>query len=237
VAWRDGRRHVAERQAELIRLFAPDARDASPLRCELPTTAPAAAQRAASLLADVGVSAREFVLVHMGSGAERRRWPAGEWRALLTRLAAEGHRVVFTGRGAAEAAAIRELVAVVPGAVDLADRLAWDELVHVVSAARLVLTVETAAAHVAAATDTPCVAIWSGITSPHHWRPLGESVDVVTNAVPCAPCFLSHGCEEMSCVRGLTADRVLAHAHRALATGESPAAVGAAAETTRYLSR
>jgi ADP-heptose:LPS heptosyltransferase len=236
VEWGDDLRHVAERQAALVDLLAEEARaDASPT-CDLPVPTTAARVRGTERLAREGVREREYVVVHMGSGAAERRWPASEWKLLLAQLAAEGHTLVFTGRGAEEMHAIREQRSALPDSVDLGDQLDWEEFVHIVRQARLVITVETAAAHVAGAVGTPCVAVWSGTTSTAHWRPLGTSAELVTNAVPCAPCFRGRGCEHMTCLRGLAASQVLAAVHRAL-DGRPPVATSDVDDETGYVAR
>jgi ADP-heptose:LPS heptosyltransferase len=222
--WVNDRRHLAERQRDLVRLLAPAHSGELPLRYALPSDA-ASAERVNRLLAPTGVSVGECVLMHIGSGADRRRWHAEAWVTLGRALEARGHRLVFTGRGAQEETAVREIAAQLGRPINLCGHLDWHEFVEAIRGARAVITVETAAAHVAGATGTPCVAIWSGITSRDHWRPLGDSVVLLSRDVPCAPCFRSRGCAAMSCVRDLTARDVLAVVDRQLEGKFSPVAV------------
>jgi ADP-heptose:LPS heptosyltransferase len=216
--WSDDQRHVADRQVELVRQLAPRAGNVRPLRYSLSRRGqdPLVRARVDALFAREKLTSGDYIVIHMGAGAAERVWRESEWTRVAARLATDGHSIAFTGRGEVEGASIRAASRGLPRAVDLCDRLSWDEFVHVIAEARLVLTVETVAAHVAAATDTPCVAIWSGITSAHHWGPLASNVSLLTEAVPCAPCFRSRGCPEMSCVQRLTADDVLQAAHRML---------------------
>jgi ADP-heptose:LPS heptosyltransferase len=224
VDWLDDRRHLAEHQRDLVRLLAPEHPDEPPLRYTLPTDT-TAAKRVKTLLASTGADAGDCVLVHIGSGSDRRKWSTESWVALAKALEARGRRLVFTGRGEQEAAAVRSIAARLSRPIDLCDRLDWREFVEAIRGARLVITVETAAAHVAAAVGTPCVAIWSGITSRDQWRPLGDAVVLISREVPCAPCFRSRGCAAMSCVRDLTVIDVLAGVERQLEGNGTPVAV------------
>jgi ADP-heptose:LPS heptosyltransferase len=220
VPWEDDLKHVAERQVELVGRLAPARAAVTPLRYSLPAPGDDVTRRDAVSAANL----REpYIVLHMGSGAEERQWPAESWQAVASRLAGDGHFLVFTGRGPRERAAIAAAMQELPNAKSLCDHLQWPDFVDVIRRARLVLTVETAAAHVAAATDTPCVALWSGITSAHHWGPLGSSVSVLTHRTPCAPCFRSRGCTNMSCVRDLTVPDVLSAMRHALESARPPA--------------
>jgi ADP-heptose:LPS heptosyltransferase len=223
VPWQDDLQHVAERQVALVARLAPARPVATVLRYSLPEDAPVgeAGQHAAQQRASNGLTEAAYTVVHMGSGAGERQWPARCWKELATRLAEEGHILVFTGRGRQEATAIASITDALPGALNLCDRLEWNDLVEVIRRARLVLTVETAAAHVAAATETPCVALWSGITSAHHWGPLGSSVSLVAHHPPCAPCFRSHGCAQMTCIQDVTVTDVLSAVQRTLMSSPS----------------
>jgi ADP-heptose:LPS heptosyltransferase len=177
------------------------------LRYKLPPVPASARQRAEATLAGVGLTTGDYVVVHMGAGSPLKEWPASSWRELVVRLADE-HRLVFTGNGELQQHRAAEVTRDVRQCVDLIGRLAWPEFVHVLAQARLVLSVDTVAAHVASAVGTPCVALWAATTRISHWRPLGDAT-VLTNHVSCAPCFRSRGCEAMACIRGVTADAVL----------------------------
>jgi ADP-heptose:LPS heptosyltransferase len=219
VAWVDDLSHVAARQVDLVSRIAPKGREQVPLRYALhvPTDS-AAFLDADRLAASHGLTTSPYILVHMGSGAHERKWPTEAWKRLARRLVEDGHTLLFTGRGPEEAATIAAVSEGLPRAINLCDRLTWSQFVHAIQGAEAVVTVETAAAHVASAVDTPCIAIWSGITSRHHWGPIGRSVSLVTHSTSCAPCFRSHGCAAMSCIRELTVTDVYAAVQRMLSS-------------------
>lgn len=60
----------------------------------------------------------------MGAGNPLRQWPKERWGQLVTGLANDGHRLVFTGRGAQEAAAVHRMCPLLDGGgIDLCEQL------------------------------------------------------------------------------------------------------------------
>jgi ADP-heptose:LPS heptosyltransferase len=155
-------------------------------------------------------------VVHLGSGLALKEWPLARWRELASLLVAEGHQLVFTGSGGDQAEKVRAAIADQPGCVDLCDKLSWAEFVATVSGARLVVTVDSVAGHLAAAAGTPVVVLMTGMNRIPQWQPFAERVAVVTHSVPCAPCHTSWGCEAMSCIREVDVASVLEAVHAQL---------------------
>ncbi|MFA7494952.1 MAG: hypothetical protein WCY67_01405 [Acidithiobacillus sp.] len=62
-----------------------------------------------------------------------------------------------------------------------------------------VITVETFAAHAGAMAGVPVLSFWSGVTDYRQWQPIGKTVHIMRQPVPCAPCFKP--CEGMECMR------------------------------------
>jgi ADP-heptose:LPS heptosyltransferase len=213
VDWADGDRHASEDHAALLRVLSPDLADVETPPYEVPPIPDAARQCAEATLREEGVRVGEYVVMHMTAGAPLREWPREKWRQLAEHLTAEGHQLVFTGSGAAQERAAADVARGLAGSVNLCGRLGWHEFIHVIARAQLVVSVETVAAHIAAAVGTPCVALWTGVTRLTHWRPLGPRSTVLVNPVPCAPCFRGSGCAAMSCVRDVSVDEVLKAVH------------------------
>jgi ADP-heptose:LPS heptosyltransferase len=209
VDWSDGERHTVEQQASLLRVLAPVLTDAVAAPYRVPEVPPAARNRAEAILRDAGIASGTYLVVHMASGSALREWPREKWRQLSERLTANGQHLVFTGSGDAQWTAAEHVTRSLSHCTNLCGQLGWHEFVHVVKSAELVVCVETVAAHIAAAVGTPCVALWTGIARLSHWRPLDADTVVLSNPVPCAPCFRSRGCASMSCIRDLTVDTVL----------------------------
>jgi ADP-heptose:LPS heptosyltransferase len=110
-------------------------------------------------------------VVHPGAKAPERRWPASGFAAVARALAAAGHRVVVSGsdpeRPLAERVAARAglpATAVVAGRTDVGDMAA------LIGHARLVVSGDTGAAHLATAYGIPSVVLFAGM-SPARWGP------------------------------------------------------------------
>lgn len=152
-----------------------------------------------------------------------KRWVPERYAAvgdLLSRRT--GARAVIVGGarerplGEAIAAAMTAPAKVLCGETSLAD------LLGVLSLLDLLVTNDSGPMHVAAALGTPLVAVFG----PTDWRetaPVGTRHRLVREDVPCAPCLLRECPIDHSCMRRITADRVVACAE-ALLQPAGPAA-------------
>lgn len=163
-----------------------------------------------------------YVVLHPGAGNERKEWPLEKWVELTRELAMSGSSVVVTGTGGAQARLARVLADAVPGVVSLVDQLTWEEFRAVIASARAVVSVDTVAMHLAAASATPCVALMTGMDRTDRWRPLGTTTTVLSHPVDCSPCYLSRGCDAMSCIRQIEGRSVKAALESAMAPEVRP---------------
>lgn len=210
VKWAGGR-HVVEDHLALLAAVIPSINGlgSSAARSELADTSRAAAASAEDKLGRVKIKPGSYAVLHMGPGSARKRWPAEKWHSVAQRLVASGTPIVLTGAGAPDADLAVVLARQIPEVVNLCGQLSWDEFRHVLKRAKLVLSVDTVATHLAAASDTPCVALVTGMDDPTRWRPIGNQVTVLSEPVVCSPCYRSRGCAAMSCVRDITPESVL----------------------------
>ena len=115
-----------------------------------------------------------LILVHTrpgGSRATPKSWPREHWTALARRLSTEGYYLGFTG-SAADREDIERLIAAIddPGqrCFSLCGELGITELAAVMRRARLVVSVDTAILHLAAALDCRVVGL-HGPTVSRRW--------------------------------------------------------------------
>ncbi|MET1065166.1 MAG: glycosyltransferase family 9 protein [Arthrobacter sp.] len=110
-------------------------------------------------------------VVHVGAAFGSRLWPESRFAEVGSCLAESGHRVVLTGSDAerARAVAVAEQAGL-PEDVVLAGRQTLGEFVAVVAEARLVVSTDTGAAHLAAAYRRPSVVLF-GPAPPERWGP------------------------------------------------------------------
>lgn len=157
--------------------------DIAPPAPELALHVPAwAEKKARQLLAESGIAAEEnapFVLVHPGTARPEKYWLPARWAEVINWCERE-LRLPCVLTGSAEAAEQRHIseikAALAAPARDLSGQMDLLTLAALVKAARLALTVDSAAMHLAAAFRVPQLALF-GPTNPFHWRPRhGRSV-------------------------------------------------------------
>jgi ADP-heptose:LPS heptosyltransferase len=110
-------------------------------------------------------------VLHAGAKDPRRRWRSERFAAVAAALAGSGLRIVLTG-GCGEAELNADLAASIgPSAVDLSGRTDLGMLAALIARARLVVSNDTGVSHLAAATRTPSVVVFSA-SDPLRWAPL-----------------------------------------------------------------
>jgi predicted lipopolysaccharide heptosyltransferase III len=131
--------------------------------------------------ADVG---EDFVCFHPGSARAEKFWEPKRWAEVIDWCAAEtGMSCILTGGRSsmeqAQIATIKDAAKTTP--VDLSAKTNLLTLAALVRKARLLVTVDSAPMHFAAAWDTPQVVLF-GPTNPFHWHPRSESAIVLLGA-------------------------------------------------------
>ncbi|MGN9840344.1 glycosyltransferase family 9 protein [Nonomuraea sp. H19] len=122
-----------------------------------------------------------YVVVHPGTSAPARTWPAERHRQAVRELAEDGHRVVVTGSES-------DLTAYVAGddAADLGGVTTFAELAAVIERASVLVAGNTGPAHLAAAVGTPVVSLFAPVVPAARWAPYG--VPAVLLGDQQAPC-------------------------------------------------
>jgi len=147
-----------------------------------------------------------------------KRWPAARFaevgRALAKRYPGP---IVVMGSGG-DAPAAEEVVQGIPDVRDLTGKTDLAAFMAVIARARLVVTNDSGAMHLAAAFGTPGVAIF-GSTEPRLTGPIDPCVRVERFHVPCSPCFLRECPIDFACMERVAAASVLAACEQALAKG------------------
>ena len=110
-------------------------------------------------------------VIHVGAAFASRLWPADRFAAVARHLSEDGHRVVFTG-SAQERQRALEICgqAGLPGSAVLAGSLQLREFAACIAAARLVISADTGAAHLASAYARPSIVLF-GPVGPERWGP------------------------------------------------------------------
>jgi ADP-heptose:LPS heptosyltransferase len=161
------------------------------------------------------------VLVQAGGGAPSRLWTPESWAAVLQGLP-RSVPVALLGseeeRGdmQAIAARVKRPVALAAG------RLKMATLAALLGQARLVLSVNSGPAHLAAIQGTPVLVVFSAANEAARWATRGQGVRVLAaRDFPCSPCELTVCPYDNACMRAVGPDSVLLEARRMLAAGRT----------------
>lgn len=138
-----------------------------------------------------------------------KRWPLDYFAALARQLIAAGHQVWVIG-SAKEQADGDVIVAAAPGTHNLCGRTQLEDVVDLLSLARVAVSNDSGLMHVAAATGVPLVALY-GSSSPVYTPPLTDQAQVLYRGLPCSPCF-KRTCPygHTDCLKGISVEQVYA---------------------------
>ena len=137
-------------------------------------------EKAEQILQSTGAG-DEFIVLHPGSARAEKFWEPDRWAEVVNYCQSELHLkcLITGGRSSIEKAQIAEIKSSTRGEViDLAGRTDLLTLAALVRRARLLVTVDSAPMHFAAAWDIPQVVLF-GPTNPFHWHPRSESAVVL----------------------------------------------------------
>ena len=117
---------------------------------------------------------RARLVVHPGSGSERKNWPEARWAELLARLAARPDLELLLVGGEAEGERLSRLARLWPAErLHLAQSLPLATLARRLAAGGVFAGHDSGITHLAAALGLPGVVLW-GDTNPTVWRPRSE---------------------------------------------------------------
>ena len=196
------RMHMVRHNLELLRLLGltPPARP----RLEF-FWAPRVEEKVQDLLKSLGLKAGSFAVMHPGAGWRFKCWTPGGYARVIEGI--QGSLDLPVVLTASRAAHEQELLAAIRGEcrvqpLELAGKLTLKELGAFIAKARFFFGVDSAPMHLAAAVNTPVVALF-GPSGDFNWGPWGEGHLVVKKDWDCIPCG-QDGCEGSKVSRCLT---------------------------------
>lgn len=147
------------------------------------------------------------------SSINHRAWPVSHWQNLMKLLDDNGvPNVIIGGKG--EEAYFSGFGKLPQHTISLAGRTGFSELISVIQGAKCVITTDTGPSHIAAAVNTPVVAL-IGPTNPSRtgpYRTKNNKVLVLNAHLPCSPCYhterLTH-CQQNLCMEQIAPEQVL----------------------------
>lgn len=127
-------------------------------------------------LQEAGVDIRRpRLIMHAGVKERDREYPADLWINTAIRILMQtGYQVLFTGSRSEEGLTSRLQRSTGPGSFSLGGVLNFEEFIALVDSCPLVISVNTATVHIAAATETPMIVLYA-LTNPQHspWKASG----------------------------------------------------------------
>ncbi len=149
-----------------------------------------------------------FVALNPFAGRPVKEWALQNWRRLgeLVSKKFSIKPVVFGPLGRIKDSQTVDFA----GGLNLIGRLSFCQWVYLLSKAEVVVSADSAAAHISSALNKPAVVIASGIEDMKRWRPLGKKVKVLwSSQLNCVPCGRKQGCEDMKCLKLITPEMVI----------------------------
>ena len=133
------------------------------------------------------IEAERFLLVHPGSSASSRTYPAERYARVVEELCSEtGLPVLVTG-GPGEEDLAKEVAG--SAGLPLGGETGLGAFASLIGRAAAVVTNNTGATHVASALKTPVVTVFAGTNPAEQWGPWRTPSRLLTHPVPCAPCY------------------------------------------------
>jgi heptosyltransferase III len=170
--------------------------------------------RAREVLAPV--AGHPILAVSVGTKVQSKDWGRENWRALLSHLAAQYPNFAVTFLGTQEESESSEFAAAgwrensSSPIVNLSGLLTPRESAAVIAQARAFLGHDSGPMHLAAAVQTPCVAIFAARNKPRVWFPYGRQHRVLYHQTDCWGCGLETCIvEKKKCLTSITVDEVI----------------------------
>jgi heptosyltransferase-3 len=162
-------------------------------------------------------AAYPLIAVSVGTKVQSKDWGRDNWRALLARVAQLYPEHALALCGAPEEGEASEFAAAgwrefsSSPVVNLCGVLTPRESAAVFARAVAFLGHDSGPMHLAAAVQTPCVAVFAARNIPRVWFPYGDRHKVLYHPVDCAGCGLETCIvEKKKCITSITVDEVLA---------------------------
>jgi lipopolysaccharide heptosyltransferase I len=149
-------------------------------------------------LAELGWPDRGYVILNVGGGWPTKLLAAAQWQEIAAALRTDHPLVVLWGNEREKDLAAT--VARLGGGV-LADFMDFTDLIHFIARARLVISGDTLALHLADLTRTPALGIF-GPTSPRRNGSLLPQSRAFVRQLPCSFCYRRQ-CDTMACLQGI----------------------------------
>ena len=151
---------------------------------------------------------KRLAAIHPIAKWDTKLWDNEKFSVLADRLIEEfDANVVFTGSAADRDTILRIISAMQGDAANLAGETTLLMLAALYEEAAFVVSPDTGPMHLAAAVDTPVVALF-GPTAPWRTGPFGSGHQIIRAGLECSPCF-KRKCETKACMDRISVEDVI----------------------------
>jgi lipopolysaccharide heptosyltransferase II len=203
--------HTLQRETyqQIVRGFTGKEGSASPVLARIKSSNEAKADMLLSLLP----AAKKYIGLCVKGTFPLKTWPKEYFAQVVGALAQDYDASFFIVGAPSDKAYANEVVRIMPMPVaNFCGETSLVDLEALLGRADLFVTVDTGAAHIAAASGVPMVVMY-GCTSPARWHPASERARVLTTAEACCPCkSRPEECPswpQPKCLCGITPEMVL----------------------------
>jgi heptosyltransferase III len=196
----------------------------SPASWELHLTS---AEQATAQKALSATDGKPLIVVGVGTKRQSKDWGRENWRLLLNAISRTypGHVLALLGSPdeseASEYAAQDWRQSSTSAVINLCGLLTPRESAALLTHACIFIGHDSGPMHLAAAVQTPCVAIFSARNKPRVWFPYGGQHRVLYHQVDCWGCNLETCIvEKKKCLTSITVEEVLAQVHALLSLSD-----------------
>ncbi len=152
----------------------------------------------------------EFIAIAPGAHWPTKRWTG--YSELISKIKNKKYEIVIVGDRNDRANAKEIIKTSGANATNLCGLLDLSQLTYVLSKAKLLITNDTGAMHIAEAVGTPVVAIFGSTVKQFGFAPWRQESVVIETELNCRPCSL-HGLNKcpqghFNCMRLITAEQV-----------------------------
>ena len=135
---------------------------------------------------------KNYIIIFHGTTWDNKHYQIENWQSLIQLITAEGYQVLLPWASELEKQRAIELGK--NKNTKVLDKMNLSEIKEIIANAKGAIGLDTGLSHLAAATDTPCVAIY-GPTNPNLSRNYGAKQTQIKSNATCAPCM------KRSCVK------------------------------------
>lgn len=183
---------------------------------------PAALEDSDQLLCKYGVDpAGKIIALQPGASHPSRCWPPERFAELARRLAESGLQVIILGDKSEKQLADHICRLSGEKAQSIAGQTTVSTLAACLSKCRLLISNDTGTAHIAAAVNTPVLALFLGPASAKDTAPYGSDHIILEADLPCAPCDYKKLCANPACKSMIDVDTVFKFARGILGASET----------------